>query len=225
LNQRDQSTYIQISHKLSVDMPKKVRNEPVIASRIPRSLHRALIRIEAADDISFEEACEKAAILIDRNSKIFEQELSSRANTLYKKRYMIEMNKARQSIYTGGQQASYDQGYKLGYDEGLRLGDDSGSKRGAREVAPQAWELGYKEGSFRWKFSCKKCNKPGTLTDNEWKKITAGVDGVSHVDCEAAPIFETLAGNLIGPPLTGQPYDDLRAGVRELLTMAPPNPQ
>jgi hypothetical protein len=203
-------------------MPKDTRNLSVIVSKIPRSLHQALIRIQAKDDISFEEACEKAAILLDQNSKVFDETINSKANALYKKRHMTELNKARQTISTDGRQASYELGHKAGYQEGLRVGDDSGHKRGARELVPKAWESGYKEGSFLWKFTCKNCNMPGTLRDNEWKKIINSAGGVVHTNCVAGAGFEQIVRAYSNSPMIGQPYDDIRVGIRELLTALPP---
>ncbi|MFI5421508.1 MAG: hypothetical protein ACHQ1H_11125 [Nitrososphaerales archaeon] len=202
-------------------MPKDTRNLSVIASKIPRSLHQALIRIQAKDDVSYEVACEEAAVLLDQNSKVFDEAINLKANELYKKRYMTELNKARQTISSDGRQASYDLGYKAGYEEGLRVGDDSGFKRAALELAPKAWESGYKEGSFRWKFTCKNCNTPGTLTDYDWKKIINSAGGVVHTNCMAVAGFELIVREYSNSPMIGQAYDDIRAGVRDLLMAVP----
>ena len=65
---------------------------------IPRQLQMAIIRLQGAEDLNWEEACVQASVLIDQNSEIFKKAAEDRALALYRSRHMSEMNKTRKTI-------------------------------------------------------------------------------------------------------------------------------
>ena len=75
----------------------KNREDSVKVS-IPRQLQMAIIRLQGAEDLDWEEACTRASVLINRNSEIFKKAVEDRALALYRSRHMSEMNKTRKTI-------------------------------------------------------------------------------------------------------------------------------
>lgn len=67
-------------------------------NQIPRELIMAIVRIQAAENLDFDEACKRGAILIDRNRPKSKHDEELRAQAIYKSRFMTELNKARNTI-------------------------------------------------------------------------------------------------------------------------------
>ena len=72
----------------------------------------ALIRVQASEDMTWEEACRRGADLLEKNSEEFRRAVESEAERRYKSRHLTEFNKARGTII--------DQSYKRGYDAGYK---------------------------------------------------------------------------------------------------------
>lgn len=70
----------------------------LVKDQIPHDLQMDIIRIQASKNLDWPDACRKAAILLDANSKKFEQELKRRAELTYKSRFMTEINKAKKTL-------------------------------------------------------------------------------------------------------------------------------
>ncbi len=81
-----------------------------VKASIPKSLYQAIIRIQAADDLDFEEACEIAGKLVDPRRNDFEKSVEDTAERLGKSRFMKQVNKTRKTIA--------DKEYDKGYDDG-----------------------------------------------------------------------------------------------------------
>lgn len=72
-------------------------------------------------NLDIEAAYEKLAILADVNSRIFDEAVAKKDESLYKSRVMTQMNAARVSINKTTQaqlQGKYNEGYKDGYAKG-----------------------------------------------------------------------------------------------------------
>jgi len=72
--------------------------EGSVKAEIPRALYMAIIRLQAAENLDWEDACIRAAELIDVNSQEFKRRVELEAQRLYKQRFMTELNKARETI-------------------------------------------------------------------------------------------------------------------------------
>ncbi|MCJ7633258.1 hypothetical protein MUP77_12810 [Candidatus Bathyarchaeota archaeon] len=72
--------------------------EDSVKDSIPRQLHMAIIRLQGAEDLDWDEACTRASVLINQHSGIFKRAVENRALSLYRSRHMSEMNKIRKAI-------------------------------------------------------------------------------------------------------------------------------
>jgi hypothetical protein len=76
-----------------------VRNrEGAVKAFIPKPLYLAVVRLQASEGLDWEEACIRAADLINANSVEFKRRVQLEAQRLYKQRFMRELNKARETI-------------------------------------------------------------------------------------------------------------------------------
>jgi hypothetical protein len=122
--------------------PKKIKSIPALED-FPRPLRMAVARVMAKYNLDYPEALERAALLIDSNSRVFEKEKDREAERRYKSRFMTQLNKARATIvgeYEGRIESSYWNGY------------EAGQKRGKEEYG--VW------------YNCNICNDPIYLTPN-----------------------------------------------------------
>lgn len=72
--------------------------EGSVKAEIPRALYMAIVRLQAAENLDWKDACIRAAELIDVNSQEFKRRVELEAQRLYKQRFMTELNKARETI-------------------------------------------------------------------------------------------------------------------------------
>jgi len=86
--------------------------QSAVKVQIPRELHMALLRIQVEGDLDWEEACLKAATLLDRNSEEFKKAVKREAERIYSSRFIKQLNKARETIW--------EEGYEKGYEDGER---------------------------------------------------------------------------------------------------------
>jgi len=96
--------------------PKKKKEIPALED-FPRPLRMAVARVMAKYNLDYPEALERAALLIDSNSRVFEKEKDREAEKRYKSRFMTQLNKARATIvgeYEGKIEDSYWNGYEAG---------------------------------------------------------------------------------------------------------------
>lgn len=112
-------------------------------SVLPKSLMMK-IEIMVDNNIDSFEACEKAAILLDENSKMFKELVDAAAERRYKSRFMTQLDKARASIKEEAYKEGYDDGYNKGYNESMKI--------------------------KRFTVPCSICGKPMVFTSNneEW---------------------------------------------------------
>lgn len=123
-----------------------------IKQNIPWELHIALIKLQGRQESTYEEACIKAAQMMDTNSAEFKKAVADETRKIEKSQIMSKANKNRKT-WT-------DKGYK----KGRRDGDSQGYQRGVseyrinypcsicgKEIVMQASSMLVR--SFRWMFS------------------------------------------------------------------------
>jgi hypothetical protein len=122
--------------------PKKKRSIPALED-FPKSLRMAIARVMAKFDLDYPEALEQAALLIDCNSRVFEEAVDREGERRYKSRFMTQLNKGRATI-AGEYEGKIENSYWNGYDEGTNKG---------------------KKNYGVW-FNCIVCNKPIYIPPN-----------------------------------------------------------
>ncbi len=91
-----------------------------VKKTIPWSLHIAIVRLQGTEDLEYEEACVRAAALIEEGGERFKEAVKAEANRLYKSRFMGEQNKAKNTWIQKG----YNSGHKDGRDQGYNIARD-----------------------------------------------------------------------------------------------------
>lgn len=86
-------------------------SDDMVRVEIPKEMQKAIIRIQAAEDLEFVVACRRVAMLVDPRREEFQKAVQDEVNRLEKSRFMERVNKARKTID--------DAAYKRGYDAGL----------------------------------------------------------------------------------------------------------
>ena len=107
---------------------------------IPWALHMAIIRLQGEEELEYDEACVKAAALIEEGGERYREDVKVEANRMYKSRHMVALNKARNTWY------------KKGYDDGSVKG---------REMGVEAAESVY-----MIRYPCARCGGDMVLTRN-----------------------------------------------------------
>jgi len=79
--------------------------EDAVKAEIPKALYMAIVKLQAAKELDWEDACLKAAQLINSNSEEFKRLVKLEAQRLYKQRFMKELNKARETIRSNAWEA------------------------------------------------------------------------------------------------------------------------
>ena len=69
-----------------------------IRVRIPPVMDQAIVGLRARENLSFDEACERMAVLWDPNSKLFAEAVEKRAQELGKSTFMKQLNSSRVTI-------------------------------------------------------------------------------------------------------------------------------
>ncbi len=112
---------------------------------IPRELQHAIMKIQVEEDLEFDEAAKKVALLADKNSLAFKKKVNLEADRKAKSEYMTALNKAKESIRA----SAWDEGHDNGLEEG--------------------WDDGVLHGKEEFQYPCRGCGKPITLSDKSWK--------------------------------------------------------
>jgi Zn-dependent M32 family carboxypeptidase len=69
-----------------------------VKAEMPKELYMAIVKLQAAEELDWREACIKAARLINSNSEEFKRLVQLEAERLYKQRFMRQLNKARETV-------------------------------------------------------------------------------------------------------------------------------
>jgi len=100
-------------------MPRK-DGKRTVKTEIPWELHMALIKVQASEELDYEQACERASQLIDTNSEEYRRAVQSEANRLKKSQLMTEINKAKKTWRKKGYNSGFKDGQKEGYKQGVQ---------------------------------------------------------------------------------------------------------
>ena len=129
---------------------EKENSEKMMKVEIPQSLHQAIIRIQAAENLHWPRACLRAAVQIDTGREEFSKAVQEKAEGEYKSKLMKSLNKGREKI----RQNAYDRGWLIGHQTSFQEAEDDGFRR--------------------FPYPCCVCK--GTIyaePENEWKSILA----------------------------------------------------
>ncbi|UCD44584.1 MAG: hypothetical protein JSV27_10765 [Candidatus Bathyarchaeota archaeon] len=98
----------------------------IVKKSIPWELHMAIVRLQGAEELEYEEACVRAAVLIEEGDEKYRENVRAEANRMYKSRFMAEQNRAKNTWH------------KKGYDEGFTDGEAKGF-----DAAKNAYQITY----------------------------------------------------------------------------------
>ena len=93
----------------------------MVKRSIPWALNIAIVRLQGAEELEYDEACVRAALLIEGGSEKYKEVLKAEANRMYKSRFLREQNKARNSWIQKG----YDEGFGEGKEAGMDMGRET----------------------------------------------------------------------------------------------------
>ena len=96
------------------------KKRKMVKRSIPWALHMAIVRLQGTEELEYEEACARAAMLIEEGGERFKEKVKAEASRQYKSRFLGEMNKAKNTWIQKG----YNSGHKDGMDQGSNLARD-----------------------------------------------------------------------------------------------------
>jgi flagellar biosynthesis/type III secretory pathway protein FliH len=128
---------------------------------IPWELHIAIVKLQAKEETTYEEACKLASKLLEPNSEAYRKEVEKEINKQDRSQIMSTVNKSKASWI------------KKGYDQGFEAGNNIGYKRG--------------EEGFKITYPCAVCGgelimMPGAA-DHEAVKKYLKEKGWAHSTC------------------------------------------
>ena len=94
----------------------KASKKKMVKKSIPWELHMAIVRLQGAEELEYNEACVRAAALMEEGGEMYRDEVKAEANRMYKSRFMAELNKARNTLYQRGYDEGVSDGRKTGYE-------------------------------------------------------------------------------------------------------------
>jgi hypothetical protein len=122
--------------------PRSKKSTPALED-FPKPLRMAIEKVMARFNLDVPEAIERAALLIDINSKVFEEAVDREAERRHKSRFMTQLNKARGTI---------EKDCERRVEAASRNGYDKGHKKAKKNYG--IW------------FNCSVCNQPIYITPN-----------------------------------------------------------
>jgi hypothetical protein len=140
------------------------KNGKTVERSIPWALHMAIVRLQGAEELEYDEACIRAAALIEEGGGNYREAVKAEANRIYKSRFMKEQNKAK----------------KTWIQKGINMGHSEGLNKGVK-MATDRLQISY---------PCAKCGKEMVLRPGE-KDTKAAVEylksqGWRHGNCGEA---------------------------------------
>jgi hypothetical protein len=143
--------------------PKKEKGPPALED-LPKNLRMAIVKIMVKYNLDVPEALDKAAVLLDPGSRLFDEAVDKKAESKYKSRYFKQMNSARASINRSAN-ARLDKKYMEGFDDGFEQGKNDHTIH----------------------YYCKVCERPIYIipNSNSHQAIIRlmGQEGWGHGDC------------------------------------------
>ena len=114
-----------------------------VKTEIPWPLHIALIKLQASEEVSYEEACLLASKFLDTNSETFRKEVEREIMKHDRSQLMSSINKSKKTWTEKGRKKGYNEGYRDGYSKGTTdfkitypcsiCGNELGMKPGAKD--------------------------------------------------------------------------------------------
>ena len=104
-------------------MARKTKKSIPALEDFPKELRMAIARVMAKFNLDYPEALERAALLLDSNSRVFEEAVDREAEKRFKSRFMTQLNKGRSTIiqsYENRVENSYWNGYEAGQTKGKK---------------------------------------------------------------------------------------------------------
>jgi hypothetical protein len=92
------------------------KNGKMVKRSIPWELNIAIIRLQGAEELEYDEACVRAAVLIEEGSEKYKEAVKAEANRMYKSRFLGEQNKAKNTWIQKGYDDGFGDGKKAGID-------------------------------------------------------------------------------------------------------------
>jgi hypothetical protein len=80
----------------------------------------AIIRLQGEEELEYDEACVKAATLIEEGGERYREDVRAEANRIHKSRFMVELNKGKNTWYRKG----YDDGLVDGRKAGIEVAEN-----------------------------------------------------------------------------------------------------
>ena len=102
--------------------PRQKQRLPALED-FPKSLRMAIARVMAKFDLDYPEALDRAAVLLDVDSRIFEKVVAREVDRRYKSMFMTQLNKGRSTIMQNVEnrvENSYWQGKEAGQTKGKK---------------------------------------------------------------------------------------------------------
>jgi hypothetical protein len=109
----------------------------------PKPMRMGIARVMSKFNLDYPEALNRAALLLDSNSRVFEEAVDREAERRYKARFMTQLNKGRATIM---------QNVEDRVENSYWNGFETGQKRGKEKYG--VW------------YHCNICNEPIYLTPN-----------------------------------------------------------
>jgi len=95
------------------------KKKRTIRKSIPWELHMAIVRLQGAEELEYDEACLRAAALIQDGGEKYDKAVKIEASRMYKSRFLGEQNKARHTWYQNGYNKGFEDGRRNGYYKGV----------------------------------------------------------------------------------------------------------
>jgi len=73
-------------------------DEGGVQAVIPKALYQAIVKVQAAGGLEWEDACVRTAELADHGSKKFKRDVEKEARRLHNSELMTQLNRGRSSI-------------------------------------------------------------------------------------------------------------------------------
>ena len=102
-------------------MKPSSKNGKKVKRSIPWALNMAIVRLQGAEELEYDEACVRAAVLIEEGGEKYKETVKAEANRMYKSRFLGEQNKAKNTWLQKGYDDGFGDGKKAGIDIGREL--------------------------------------------------------------------------------------------------------
>lgn len=147
------------------------KEKTIDLEELPERFRKPIVRLMAAENLDLTEALERAGLLLERNSEEYSRELQAGANSIYKSRFMTEVNKVRAALDKEHKKAlsrQWDDGFQSGYTY-------------------------FKTDCSSWHIPCSQCGKLMHFSSDDpnfaetSKVLENAFSGWRHINCNEVP--------------------------------------